>query len=131
MVRPSRVRSSRRLAARAVSWLTIFGLLGLLAMPMMGDAGGASVMSVCTDQGDVQVLLYRQGQPVPPQPGHHHQACPFCLAHGGFTLLPTLASLPAAPVATGAAVVAFPQAVVARLLFLSAHRSRAPPVQAA
>ena len=132
--RSSTASSGRRqgLLARAVSWLVISALLGVLVMPMAGAfaaPAGATLVTICTDHGTERIALDAEGKSVPlEKPGHHGHFCPFCASHSGDAPLPVAAALPGLPTDAGRAVsVPVPAGIVPEPVFLTGRQTRAPP----
>ena len=124
---------SKGVLERAVSWLVIAALLGMMVMPMAGalagPAGGVTLVTVCTDHGTEEIALDAEGKSVPLEKQHHHgRACPFCLSHSGDAPLPVAAAQPALPADTGREVsVPVPPGIVPEPVFLTGRQTRAPP----
>ena len=122
------------LLARAVSWLVVAALLGMMVMPMAGafagPAAGVTLVTICSDHGIEQIALDAEGKTVPLQKAHQHQrACPFCLSHSGGATLPAGVATLAPPLLFGQerAGPARP-GIVPEPVFLSGRQTRAPPV---
>ncbi len=122
------------LLARAVSWLVVTALLGMMVMPIAGafagPAAGVTLVTICSDHGIEQIALDAEGKTVPLQKAHQHQrACPFCLSHSGGMTLPAGVALSAPPLVFGqeGAVPARP-GIIPEPIFLSGRQTRAPPV---
>ena len=121
------------LLTRAVSWLMISALLGMLVMPMSGvfasPADGVTLVTICTDHGTAQIALDAEGKSVPLEKQHHHgRACPFCLSHSGDAPLPAMAAQPALPADLGREIDGpVPAGIVPEPVFLTGRQTRAPP----
>lgn len=109
---------------RPVAVLAALSILLLLFMPMAPARAAPSPHHHGMHHG-------HQHEPVkaPPCADHHHGACPFCVAHSGFSLLPPLhpvlhrLALNSKGMVERAARIETPfQALRSR------HRSRAPPL---
>ena len=118
---------------RAVSWLVISALLGMLVMPMTGvcagPVGDITLVTVCTEHGTKEVALDSEGKSVPLEKQHDHgRACPFCLSHSGDVPLPQAErSLVLPPVSGRMLAVPVPAGIVPEPVFLTGRQTRAPP----
>ncbi|MBI1208997.1 MAG: DUF2946 domain-containing protein [Azospirillum sp.] len=120
-----------------VAWFAILSMLSLVFMPVGGagpipsvfetNLSGASI-AICSGDGIRAIRFGPDGQPQPTAPEHHNH-CPFCFAHAGFSLPAPWAPPPQVPSGSGTAL-PLPRAVpvVEPREFLTVLRSRAPPV---
>ncbi|MEI6560145.1 MAG: DUF2946 family protein [Rhodospirillaceae bacterium] len=139
MCRSTRSRATpsgrlRALPARAVVWLVIAALLGMMVMPMTGTLagpiGGVTLITVCTEHGAEPIALDREGRSVPFEKLHQHdRPCPFCLSQAGSVPLPVAAGPLPAPADAGQRAGIIPAAaiIIPAPLFLTGRQTRAPP----
>ncbi len=127
---PGATDSCRRPGKRGVVWLVIAALLQMHLMPMNfgGREAGATLVSVCTDHGELQVKLDAEGKAIPSSQADLGKSCPFCIAHSGYAS-PQAPDLAAPFTSLTARIAQLAPVVPARSesRFLIGRLSRAPP----
>ena len=116
----------------AVADLTIFAVLSLLFMPLVGAVAGSdgwTTVEICSINGPQTVVLDEKGDPVPDKAPTHQHVCPFCSAHAGYTLPPPVSPGVALPtIATASSPLWAVAVIVPEPLFLIGHSPRDPPL---